>query len=231
MSTYDDVLIAEDLLLLLLDDEKGSLAHATYLDTGLGGALLVELSLGRHVEPVAQEKSWGFTPKDRIRVTGTIPRDELLRAAYEVVQEKERPAQELVARLGRKRREPMLERLVERGILRREDGKVLGLFPRTTWPEADGRREGSLRERLHAVLVEGHDPDDRTGALVAVLSGMDAAHRVLNLRGGEARDVKQRARTVAEGDWAAAGVKDAVASAQAAMTAAAVTTTVVVTGS
>ena len=39
-------LIAEDLLLLLLDDESGKLTNATFLDAGLGGALLVELALG-----------------------------------------------------------------------------------------------------------------------------------------------------------------------------------------
>jgi Golgi phosphoprotein 3 (GPP34) len=38
-------LIAEDLVLLLLDDESGTLEPATYLDTGIGGALLVELAL------------------------------------------------------------------------------------------------------------------------------------------------------------------------------------------
>ena len=40
-------LIAEDLVLLLLDDESGKLTNASYLDTGIGGALLVELALGR----------------------------------------------------------------------------------------------------------------------------------------------------------------------------------------
>ena len=45
-------LIAEDLVLLLLDDESGKLEHATYLDTGIGGALLVELALAENVSVV-----------------------------------------------------------------------------------------------------------------------------------------------------------------------------------
>ncbi len=224
-------LIAEDLLLLLLDDERGTLQHATYLDTALGGALLVELSLGGHVEPVAQEKTWGFTPKDRIRVTGTVPGDDVLRAAYDVVAERERIAQELVGRLGRKRRDPLLERLAARGLVRREEGRVLGLFPRTTWPEADGRHEEALRARLESVLLRGDDPDDRTGALVALLSGLRVAHKVV-VGDRPAREVKERAATVAAGDWASAGVKDAIASAEAAMAAAvAVTTTAAATSS
>ena len=39
------MLIAEDLLLLLLDDESGKLTNATYLDSSLGGALLVAAGL------------------------------------------------------------------------------------------------------------------------------------------------------------------------------------------
>ena len=53
-----ETLIAEDLLLLLLDDESGKLQHATYLDTGLGGALLVELALGGQVEVVKGSGLW-----------------------------------------------------------------------------------------------------------------------------------------------------------------------------
>ena len=51
-------LIAEDLLLLLLDDESGKLTGTTYLDTGIGGALLVELALGGHVEVVKGSDIW-----------------------------------------------------------------------------------------------------------------------------------------------------------------------------
>jgi hypothetical protein len=43
-------LIAEDLLLLLLDDDSGKLTGTTYFDTGVGGAVLVELTLAGCVE-------------------------------------------------------------------------------------------------------------------------------------------------------------------------------------
>ncbi|GAB3997342.1 GOLPH3/VPS74 family protein [Nocardioides marmoraquaticus] len=215
-----DVLIAEDLLLLLLHDEKGSVQHAYHLDPVLGGALLVELALGGHVEPVPQEKRWGWTPKDRVRATPEVPADPLLREAQDLVAEKERTAQDLVTRLGRKRRDPLLERLADRGFVRREQGKVLGLFPRTTWPEADGRHEEALRARLEAVLLRDDVPDDRTGALVALLSGADVAQKVVRSDRRRSRDVARRAKVVAEGDWAAAGVKDAIAAANAATMAA-----------
>jgi hypothetical protein len=224
-------LIAEDLLLLLLDDDKGHLRHASYLDTAIGGALLVELALGGHVEAQEQEQRWGLGPKALIRPTGSLPGDPVLREAYRLVAEKERSAQDLVGRLGRKRRDPLLERLAERGLVRREQSKVLGLFPRTTWPEADGRHEAELRRGLAAVLLEDAAPDDRLAAVVALLSAMDLAHTVLDRQGRAARDVKASAKQVAEGDFSAKAVKDAIASAQAAMTAVIVASTVTTTSS
>lgn len=224
-------LIAEELLLLLLDDEKGSLRHASYLDTAIGGSLLVELALGGHVEAEEQRSRWGMGAKALIRPTGALPGDPVLREAYQLVAEKERSAQDLVGRLGRKRRGPLLERLAERGLVRREESKVLGLFPRTTWPAADGRHEADVRRGLEAVLLEGAAPTDRLAALVSLLSALDLAHKVVDRRGRSSGEVKARAKEVAEGDFAARAVKDAIASTQAAMAAVMVATTATTTTS
>lgn len=221
----DRMLVAEDLLLLLLHDEKGSVQHATHLDAVLGGALLVDLALGGHVELVPQEKRWGWTPKERVRATDDVPDDALLREAQELVAAKERTAQDLVSRLGRTPREPLLERLADRGLVRREEGRVLGIFPRTTWPEVDGRPEDALRLRLEAVLVRDDHPDDHTGALVALLSGAGVAQKVVRSERRKPRDVARRAKQLASGDWAAAGVKDAIAAANAATVAVITATT------
>ena len=87
-------LIAEDLVLLLLDDESGKLEHTTYLDTGIGGALLVEPALA----------------------------------------EKPRTAEDLVGRLGKKRRDVLFDRRRQRGILEEKEHRTLGLIPQKRWP-------------------------------------------------------------------------------------------------
>ena len=220
-------LIAEDLVLLLLDDDSGKLRNATYLDTGIGGALLVELALAGNVEVVTSEGWWA---RAKVVATGApLPADPTLRAALETVQEKERTAQDLVNRLGRKRREPLLARLEQVGILRREEGKVMGLFPTTRWPAVDSSHEAGVRRALGDALVRGMQPDQRTAALVSLLHALDLVHRVLDTEGAPAREVKQRAKQVAEGDWAAKAVKDAVAAAQAAVTAAVIASTTAAT--
>jgi hypothetical protein len=216
-------LIAEDLLLLLLDDETGKLTNGTHLDTGIGCALLIELALGGHVEVVEKQGLWA---RAKVRPTdATAPDDPVLADALSVIGEKERTAQDLVGRLGKRRRDNLLERLEEAGILRREDGTVLGLIPRRRWPTADASHERDVRRQIGDALVRGVDPVPRVAALVSVLSAMDLAHKVVDREGLPARQVKERARQVAEGEWAAKAVKDAIAAAQAAVTAAVVAAT------
>lgn len=208
-------LIAEDLLLLLLDDDSGRLTGTSYPQTVLGGALLVELALTGAVD--VGEKQ-GFWRTAKVEARGNLPADPLLRSSYDVVAEKPRSAQDLVNRLGKGARDVLADRLVERGMLERVEGKVLGLFPTTRWPAADSAHEEEVRRALATVLVTGEQPDDRTGALVALLSAVDKAHQVVD---GPRGPVRKRAKEIAQGDWAAKAVRDAIQASTAAVTAAA----------
>jgi hypothetical protein len=124
-------LIAEDLLLLLLDDESGK-PQTQQLDIALGGALLVELAVEGMVEVADARSVWRSAKV--WPVEGARPDDPVLTAAWASVGEKERTAQGLVERLGKGLSEQLCERLAERSILARRHDKVLGLFPRTRWP-------------------------------------------------------------------------------------------------
>jgi hypothetical protein len=222
-------LIAEDLVLLLLDDETGKLEHATYLDTGIGGALLVELAMAENVSVV---KDGGFWARAKVHVSSAPPpADPVLVEALELVGEKPRTAEDLVGRLGRRRRDVLLDRLRERGILEEREHLALGLIPRKRWPTIDSTHEASVRRALGDVLLRGVRPDQRTAALVSLLSSLDLPHKVLDREGHPAREIKKRAKEIAEGDWSAKAVSDAVAAAQAAVTAAIVATTAATTAS
>lgn len=222
------MLIAEDLLLLLLDDESGKLGHTTYLDTAVGGALLVELALAEQVEVV---KGSGVWARARVVPTGSEgPQDEVLAEALDTIRHKERSAQDLVGRLGKGKRAQLLDRLEQRGILRREEDKVLGLFPRTRWPAVDSSHEDAVRRQLGDATVRGATPTERTAGLVSLLSAMGVAHRVIDHEGLSGGEVRSRAKAIAEGDWAAKAVKDSITATQAAVTATMVASTSVATG-
>lgn len=210
-------LIAEDLLLLLLEDDSGKLTNTTFLDVGIGGALLVELALAGAVEVLKGDGMWARSKVYPLH--GAQPADPVLIEALSLVSDKERTAQDLVGRLGKKRRGPLLERLESKGILARREDKVMGLFPRTRWPAVDSSHESEVRRQLGDALVRGAHPEERTAALVALLSALGLAHKVIDREGLSAGEVKKRAKAIADGDWAAKAVKGAVAAAQAAITA------------
>lgn len=217
-------LIAEDLLLLLLDDQTGKLVQTSYVDTALGGAVLVELALTGAVEVGAKKGVWS---KAKVHPTGAAtPEDAVLAHGLATVDEKDRTAQDLVGRLGKSVKETLLERLRDGGILELEENKVLGLFPRKRWPAADSTHEDEVRRSVSDVLIRGVTPDQRTAALIGLLYAIDRAHKTVDRERRSAGEVKKRAKVIAEGDWATGAVKDAVAATQAAvMTAVMVATT------
>jgi hypothetical protein len=221
-------LIAEDLLLLLLDDVKGT-PTSSYLDTALGGALLVELALAEAVH--VQERTSVWSSAKVLVAPGAAVADPVLGAALTRVAERERSASDLVNRLGKGAKDALADRLVARGLLTRHDDRVLGLFPRTRWLAADTRHEGAVRAALTAVLVQGLAPDARTGALVALLAAVDKAPSAVDHPGVPAREIKRRAKQVAEGTWAAKAVQDAIAASVAAITAGITAATVATTAS
>jgi len=216
-----EILIAEDMLLLLLDDESGKLTLTSYPQAVLGGALLVELAATGAAE-VEEKTSMWRSAKVRA-VAGAAPADPVLRAAHDAVAARPRTAQDLVQRLGKGTRDALTDRLAERGLLERRDDRVLGLFPRTRWPAVDSSHEQDVRRRLTAVLVQGVEPDERTGALVALLSAIDKPHKVVDHEGLSTGEVRKRAKRIAQGDWAAKAVRDAIAASTAAITAVAAT--------
>ncbi|MGI5149469.1 GPP34 family phosphoprotein [Plantactinospora sp. CA-294935] len=81
--------------------------------------------------------------------------------------EKPRNVQTVLAAKGPHLRGSLLDRLVERGDLRRTSRKSLGVFTTTFLEDGGtGRRAGLLAD-VRAVLVDGADPQPRVAALAA----------------------------------------------------------------
>jgi hypothetical protein len=211
--------IADDLLLLLLDDDTGKpRVDGTRLDYALAGAVLLELAMDGRVDVVP-----GGWRRTFVVVTNSrTVEDEVLDGALNQVGERRRTAQQLVPRTSKGLRRRLIARAENGGRLRKERVHILGLIPVDRFPAADRTRRSELVERLEAVLVRGVTPDPRTSAVVALLSSIDAAQVVVGpLPRAERKAVKRRASEIAEGAWAADAVRKAVAAVQAAVAASA----------
>jgi hypothetical protein len=207
------MIIAEDLLLLAYDDETGRpTGDRSQLDYRLAGALLVQLAVEGRVDVAPTDLA--RPDGSRIKAGSTVVRDgsptrhPVLDRALAVVAEKPRAPKDLVAPLSKGLRDALLTGLAERGVLRRESGKVLGIFPTTSWPTADATHEQHLRARCRDVLLGSRVPDDRTAALIAVAHGSGLV-RGLVAKADRSR-AEARAKELAEQSWASGAVRKAV---------------------
>lgn len=229
------MLLAEDLLLLLTDDTTGRLvSSSTEVEPALAGALLVELTLLGRVDVAGPDQE---VKKGRLVVTDpTLTGEPLLDEALAVITSLvgKRPAA-AISKLDGKLRPRLLAGLVEKGVLREEQGKVFWIFPESRWPAEDARHEGEVRSRLETALRTGLPGDERTGALVALLHALRKVTKVVppEVTGQSKKEVNANAKAIAEGDWASAAVRSAVDSMNAAVMVAitAATTTATTAGS
>lgn len=222
----EPMLLAEDLLLLLTDDESG-ITRAASLALGLGGAVLADLLAARAVVAEGTDSFWHrrafhAAPTDR-------PADPVLAEALDLIARKPRSGADLVPRLGKPLAPVLRERLAAQGLLAPREHRVLGIFPTTRWPASDLRYEQGLRQHLVGVLTGSRAPDPRAATLLAVLAAMGEL-RALGETSLNGRELKTSAKRFLDDDLAAQAVKAAVAAAQAA-TAGAVTAATIVTTS
>jgi hypothetical protein len=168
-------------------------------------------------------------PDERVREGRLVVRDpgptgdDLLDDALTVVAQKEgKKPQGVVPRLGKRARARMYERLVDSGVLDAKDDRVLGVFPTHRWPTKDAAHESSVREGLVSALRLGVTTEARTGALVSLLLALNAVHKAVDPAavGLPRKELNANAKRIADGDWAAKAVRQAIDSMNAAVIAA-----------
>lgn len=219
------MLLAEDLLLLLTDDATGKAqVDSTRLDLALAGAVLLELAERGRVsiaQPGGPVKAGRVVVHDPSPI-GSPVLDEALRRIAE-----RRPStpQDLLPRMAKGLRAGLLADLARRGILRHEENRVLRVFASRSWPAADSAHEDAVRRGLHDVLVVGRTPSPREAALISLLHAVD---RVPNVVGDalDKRELRRRAKAIAEGEFAGAAVRKAVEAVDAAVMATILASTV-----
>ncbi len=157
---------AEEIMLLLLDDGDGTFVElpSHSLELALAGAVLMDLALEGRID----------TDPERLFVVDTAPiADDLLaptlqRIARSMVTYDARHWLRETASHAGEIRERALARLIERGILRREQGRFLWVFRTRRYPVIDDRQLQEVRLRIMALLRNDEIPDARDALIVAL---------------------------------------------------------------
>ncbi|MEW2139517.1 GPP34 family phosphoprotein [Streptomyces sp. NPDC005409] len=212
------ITLAEEIMLLSLDDESGSAKQRQAAGWAVAGGILLELVLAGRVSVAGKY----------LELTDTVPTgDQLLDSRTALIEtwlrgRKKRRVTEWLTKDQAKAVGAALESLCKRGVVVEEKHKALGMFPIRRYPEADGAVETELRERLGAVVLGGAEPDTRTAGLIALIHSAKL-HR-LAFPDRPRKQVAARMEEVAAGQWAAESVRSAIRDMQAAMVAVTVLT-------
>lgn len=201
-------LLAEDVFLLLVDDVTGKpTVDSTKFPRVLAGALVLELAMHGAVRITGPND---LVKEGRLVVSGPPPQDPLLARAHSVIGAEKKPVkpQKTIEKLQRKLKEEIASRLVHQGYVTENHDKIWGLFPTTTWPAHDVRRQDRARRAIGSAIVDGTTPTPEISALISLVSAIDAIPKVLP--GVDKKAAKRRAKEIAEGEWASAAVRKAV---------------------
>ncbi|MFJ7269687.1 GPP34 family phosphoprotein [Streptomyces sp. NPDC099050] len=217
------ITLAEEVMLLSLDDESGSVKQRQSANWAVAGALLLELVLAERVRVSGKYFELVEAPP-----TG----EELLDGRIESIRawmggRTRRRVSEWLTKDQAKSVGQVVERLVGRGVVVEERRKALGVFPVRRYPETDGAAERELRARLASAVAEGAEPDERTASLVAVIHA--AGLHGLAFPGIPRKEITARTAEIAEGHWAAESIRGAIRDMQLAMAAVTAATVVTVT--
>jgi len=171
-----------------LDDESGTFINEPDVHVGyaVAGALLMDLALANRIDAdndklfIVDQSPTGDTIQDSV-LTRIVASDELHDAGY------------WVGELGRNSvelRDGLLNRLVERGILKEVDEKVLWVFETRRYPMVDGSEEREVKRRIMDVLFSDSTPEQRDVVIICLADACNLIDQIMSER--ELRSVEPR---------------------------------------
>lgn len=186
----------EEIVLLALDDKTGAPLPlpATALSYGLAGAVLADLAVAGKID----------TDEKRLIVLDANPTGDLLLDPWLAVLAGEKESHPVVHWLSvladrqHEIEEPALERLIDRGILKRQDKKILWVIGLRRYPTVDGHERTEVRTRLGELILGDDIPDPRDAILLSLLSGCRLTDRIFT--GPEFNARAKRLETLAKMD-------------------------------
>lgn len=201
-----------DLALIALDPTGGSSRLGSHAEVILGGCALNDLLLAERVAVGGEGRKARVTVLDATPV-GTPYLDQAL--ASLTSRAKPLRPRDAVARLGKRLPNAVHESLAADGLVEARPHKVLGLFPTTRYAVLPQAGRDELVAGVRAVLLGEREPDERLGALAALVGAARLAKLVVPKE--RRKEAEKRARTLADGEWASEAVRAAVKASEDAM--------------
>ena len=215
MTIQTNLFLHEEIMLLALRDEEGTIASGTMYQYAIGAAVLAELLLNKRIA-VGE-----FRRKKLVDLISSQPLGEpLIDQCLEKISSAKRRAslQTWVSRFAgvKNLKHLVAQGLCKRGILRAEEDKILLLFARKIYPEINPEPERKLIERLRqAIFADSRDVDPRTVVLVSLANSTGLLKVVFDKK--ELKGRKARIKEISDGEITGKAAKEAIQAMQAAI--------------
>ena len=171
---------AEEITLLLLNDDDGEFVRVPgwSMQCAFAGAVLMDLALENRIDTDV---------KRLVLIDPTPIGDDLLDPTLALIAQSTetydaRHWVDQLADTAEEVRERALARLVERGILRREDDRFLWVFQSRRYPIVDGEAEREVKLRIMEVLFGNEIPDPRDIVLICLVDACGVLRELLTAR-------------------------------------------------
>jgi len=205
----------EEILLLALRDEEGTIASGTMYQYAIGASLLAELLLSNRIEVEQSGK------RKLVNLISSSPLGEpLIDQCLEKVNSAKRRAvlQTWVSRFAgvKNLKHRVAQQLCRRGILKADEDKVLLIFTRKIYPEVNPWPEKELIERLRcAIFTDTRDIEPRTVVLLSLANSTGLLKVVFDKKMLKSR--KARIKQIVNGEITGKAATEAIQAMQAAV--------------
>ena len=170
---------AEEIILILLDDEDGKFVRIPRwsLNYALAGGVLMDLAMENRID----------TDLENLMLIDATPvgdslLDPVLAQIAASEQKDTRYWLEQVAERGPEIREEALSRLVTNGILERQDDRFMWMFRSRRYPTVDGEAEREVKLRIMGVLFSDEIPDPRDVMIICLVDACGIFRELLSRR-------------------------------------------------
>ena len=203
----------EEIILLALDDKKGKFVDLPplALDQALAGAVLLELAFQNRIDTDLTHLTLVSD-----KPTGDKMLDPILR---EIAAAKDKKDAKywvgVISAVGEKIRNAGLARLVEKGVLKKEETKFLWVIPGRRYPMIQNQEEEEVRKRIRKVVADGEVPSPRDVVIVSLASACQLLRTVFT--DAELLKYSPRIAEVAKMDLIGRAVSKSVAEVQEAV--------------
>ncbi len=210
-----DLFLYEEIMLLSLKDEEGTIEFGAMYHQGLAGAMLAELLLSKRISVVEKGRK-----KHVHLVSSQLFGDPLLDECIALIRDsgKDRNLQHWIQKFSgiKDLKNRAAKQLCKKGILKEDEDRILLVFSRKIYPEVNPEPERNIIDRLrNAIFTDNDDIDPETVVLVSLAETAGLLKNAFDKK--ELKSRKKRIKDIANGDIVGKATKEAVEAVQAAI--------------